>query len=236
MVSLLFMLAGMLQPGEKPAPRPAPPLIVEPGPYVGPAAPPADAIILLDGSSMTEWSRPGGEPAGWRVDGVPGGAMTIVPGTGSIVSKREFQDAQIHVEFMTPVNGGEGQDRGNSGVYIQGRYEIQVLDSYRSTTYPTGQCGAVYGQHVPQVNVCRPPGQWQTFDIIFRAARFDAAGAKTDNARVTVLHNGVLIHDNVEIRGITGGSIAPETRDAGPLYLQDHGHEVQYRNIWIRPL
>jgi hypothetical protein len=216
-------------------PLKAPP-VVDPGPYVGPATPPADAVVLFDGSSLDAWARQDGKPAGWALDRTPGGAMTIAPNSGSIVTRRSFGDAQIHVEFMTPVESGEGQDRGNSGVYLQGRYEVQVLDSYRNETYPDGQCGAIYGKHVPLVNASRPPGQWQTYDILYHAARFGPDGKKITHARVTVLHNGLLIHDNVEIPGPTGGAISPESAEPGPILLQDHGHEVKYRNIWVRPL
>lgn len=196
--------------------------------------PPSDAVILLGGDDLGGWTTRDGKPAGWTIaDGV----ATVKPGTGDIVSKHQFSDAQIHVEFMSPVPVvGEGQGRGNSGVYIQGRYEIQVLDSYENETYPNGQCGAIYGQHPPLVNASRPPGQWQTYDIVFRAARFDDAGKRTSPATLTVFHNGILIHDRAELKGVTGGSLLPESAAPGPLLLQDHGDLVKYRNVWIRPL
>jgi hypothetical protein len=161
--------------------------------------------------------------------------MTVAPKGGDILSKEAFGSAQIHVEFMTPVTSGRGQDRGNSGVYIQGRYEVQVLDSFQSETYPDGQCGAVYKQHSPLVNACRPPGEWQAYDIVFRAPTFES-GKKVANARLTVFHNGVLIHDDVELTGPTGAAGRGQEGPTGPLLLQDHGHEVKFRNIWIRSL
>jgi hypothetical protein len=231
MLSLIIVAALALQPA-----APPPPPVVTPGPFAGPVPPPSDAVVLFDGTSLDGWTRVDGSPPGWQAEGKPGGVMTIVPGSGSIISRVTFADAQVHVEFMTPAPAAQGQDRGNSGVYLQGRYEIQVLDSYQNQTYPTGQCGAVYGQHVPLVNACRSPGEWQTYDIVFRAPRFNEQGEKTRSARVTVFHNGVLIHNDAEVSGPTGAAPVKETPDPGPLFLQDHGHPVQYRNIWIRRL
>jgi len=213
----------------------APP-VVTPGPSGGMAPVPSDAVVLFDGTSSKGWTGRDGRAFGWRVEGKAGGSMTAAAGTGDIVSEKNIGDAQIHVEFMTPVVAGSGQDKGNSGVYIHGRYEVQVLDSYGNETYPDGQCGAIYKQYVPLVNACRKPGEWQTYDIVFHAARFDSDGKKTAGARATVIHNGVLIQDNVEIHGPTGGAIGQEEKPTGPLLLQEHGHEVQYRNIWYRPL
>jgi S-formylglutathione hydrolase FrmB len=212
-----------------------PPPVITPGAYPGLQPPPSDAVVLFDGTSVEGWSMREGKPARWKPEGVKGGSMTVIPGSGDIVSKEMFGDAQIHVEFMTPVTSGQGQDRGNSGVYLQGRYEVQVLDSFKNETYPDGQCGAVYKQYVPLVNACRPPGEWQTYDIVFHAATFEG-GKKAAPARVTVLHNGVLIQDNVELKGPTGGAIGETEAATGPLLLQEHGHEVKYRNIWYRPL
>ncbi len=219
------------------------PRVVTPGSASAPTAPPSDAVILFHGTDLGQWSTLKGEPAGWKAEGKAGGAMTIVPGSGSIVSKQSFGDAQIHVEFCTPDPGPAGreqptgQGRGNSGVYIQNRYEVQVLDSYRNSTYSDGQCAAIYKKHPPLVNACRPPGEWQTYDIIFRAARFDAAGKKTANARITVLHNGVLVQDNAEVDSPTGAAaLTSESPGPGPIYLQDHGNPVKYRNIWVRDL
>ncbi len=222
--------------------EPAEPRIVTPGAAPCMFAPPSDAIILFDGTNLDEWTvapdkDPSRGPAKWKPEGKRGGAMTIEPHSGSIVTKRTFGDAQIHVEFATPEKvEGDGQERGNSGVYLQGRYEVQVLDSFNNKTYFDGQCGAVYKQHAPLVNASRAPGQWQTYDIIFHAARFDPKGQKVSPARVTVLHNGVLIQDEATITGTTGGSLSPEGPGEGPLYLQDHGNPGRYRNIWMRPL
>ncbi len=227
------------QPAAKPvAQQPAdkePPIITPAPEQAQPTPPPSDAIVLFDGTNLDAWNHADGKPAQWIAEGKAGGCMTCKPGSGSILTKKNFGDAQIHVEFSTPTPAhGESQERGNSGVYIQNRYEVQVLDSYENKTYFNGQCGAVYLQHAPLVNACRKPGQWQTYDIVFHAPRTDATGKVTANARVTVLHNGVLIQDNAEITGPTGGG-QPGVGD-GPLHLQDHGNTVRYRNIWIRPL
>lgn len=235
----LVVAAGLrAQPA---APEDPQPRVVRPGDRAAaaPDAPPADAIVLFDGSSLDGFTHADGkQPAGWKVmQGVSYGFMECAPGSGSIISKHTFGDAQVHVEFATPSEVlGEGQGRGNSGVYLQGRYEVQVLDSFGNTTYPKGQCGAIYGQHAPLVNACRGPGEWQTYDIIFRAARFHADGTVAANATITVFHNGVLIHDHAEVRGTTGAAPGKQTPGDGPLYLQDHGNRVRYRNIWIRPL
>src|SRR4051812_37780794 len=238
----MIVLAALTAQPQNPAQSAlkAPP-VVKPGGYSGASpgvqAPPADAVVLFDGVSVDGWTTREGKPAGWEAEGKPGGTMTVAKGKGDIVSKQAFGDAQIHVEFKTPVETtGEGQDRGNSGVYLHGRYEVQVLDSYQNETYPDGQCGAIYKQHVPLVNVCRPQGEWQTYDIVFHPAKFDSAGKKTAPGRVTVVHNGVLIQDNAELYSPTGGAIGEDEKPTGPLLLQEHGHPVKYRNIWYRPL
>jgi len=204
---------------------------IEPGTLGGP---PSDAIVLFDGHDLTQWFDTTNGPARWKVeDGV-----ATINGTGYIHTRQLFGDCQLHVEWATPEEiKGDGQGRDNSGIILQGRYEIQVLDSYTNTTYFNGQAGAVYGQYAPLVNVCRPPGQWQTYDIIYHAPRFADDGAVRVPARVTVLQNGVLVQDNVEILGVTG--YPPKyTRHnlKEPLVLQDHGNPVRYRNIWIREL
>ncbi len=228
----LSLLLLAQPPAATAQPLKAPP-VVTPGPQPTMQPPPSDAVVLFDGSSLSGWATRDGKPAGWKLaDGI----MTCQPKTGDIVSAKTFGSAQIHVEFMTPVEEGEGQERGNSGVYIHGRYEVQVLDSYKSETYPDGQCGSIYKQHVPLANACRPQGQWQTYDIIFHAAAFDGSGKKTADARATVLHNGVLIQDNADIIGPTGGAIGQNETPTGPLLLQEHGHQVRYRNVWYRPL
>jgi len=214
---------------------PDPPAVIQPG--ASNADPPSDAIVLFDGTDFANWRHPGGEAVEWSIDD-EARAMTITPGAGPIVTKREFGAAQIHIEFATPepAEGDKGQNRGNSGVYVQARYEVQVLDSFENETYPDGQCGAVYGQHPPLVNASRPPGAWQTFDIIFRPAVLNEVDARVRPATMTVFHNGVLIHDHVEVKGPTVASMRGDEEGRGPLYLQDHGHAVRYRNIWIRPL
>ena len=209
------------------------PRTIDPGP---PGGPPSDAIVLFNGKDLSQWVGRDGGPAKWEVkDGV-----VTVNGTGSITTKQEFGDAQLHVEWATPSQvKGEGQERGNSGVYLQSRYEVQVLDSYQNKTYFNGQAGAVYKQYVPLVNACRKPGEWQSYDIVFHAPAFDEAGGVTRRATITVLHNGVLIQDNVQVQGTTTHEGEPRyTKHApkAPLQLQDHGNPVRFRNIWIRPL
>ena len=214
--------------------EPVPP-VVTPGDA---AAPPSDAIVLFDGSSLAEWesTRQGGGDAPWRIDG---DAMTVVGGSGGVRTRRSFGSIQLHLEFRTPAEvRGEGQGRGNSGVFFQERYEVQVLDNYENTTYPNGQVGSVYKQHIPLVNAARPPGEWQTYDIFYTAPHFDADGEVVRPAYVTVIHNGVLIQNHVEIRGPTEyiGLPSYEAHGPAPLMLQDHGNPVSFRNIWVREL
>jgi hypothetical protein len=193
---------------------------------------PKDAVVLFDGKDLSGWIRRGRDtPATWKVEG---GVMTA--GGGDIRTKQSFGDFQLHVEFRTPhMPNARGQARGNSGVYLQGSYEIQVLDSY-GLVPEKGDCGAIYGQAPPMVNACRPPEVWQSYDILFRAPRYDADGKLVEKPRVSVLQNGIWIHDNVAIEGATTASISRDLRGRGPILLQDHGNPVQYRNIWIRPL
>lgn len=217
-----------------PPPKTEPP-IVTPGRTSG--DPPSDAIVLFDGKSLSKWRSADSTPAKWTVRD---GYVEVAPGTGDIMTADSFGDCQLHIEWATPsVVKGEGQERGNSGVFLMGRYEIQVLDSYDNKTYFHGQAGAVYKQYAPLVNASRPPGQWQTYDIIFKSPKFDEQGKVTERARVTVLQNGVLIQNNVEIYGNTYNDrpayyIAHPSEQ--PLRLQDHGNPVRYRNIWIRRL
>lgn len=194
--------------------------------------PPKDAVVLFDGTDLSGWARRGsGAPATWKVEG---GVMTA--GGGDILTKQTFRDFQLHVEFRTPhMPQARGQARGNSGVYLQGSYEIQILDSY-GLEPRANDCGAIYGQAAPMVNACRPPEVWQSYDILFHAPRFDADGRQMAKARVSVLQNGVWIHDNVEINGPTTASARRDVREPGPILLQDHGNPVQFRNLWIRPL
>jgi 3-keto-disaccharide hydrolase len=200
----------------------------------GPGQAPADAIVLFGGDDASAFRHLDGAAVKWSV---ADGALTIKPGSGGIRSVAEFRAAQLHLEFASPAPAkGSGQGRGNSGVYLQGRYEVQILDSYENDTYPNGQCGAVYGQYPPLVNVCRPPGEWQSYDLIFHPPIFDEEGQKVENGTLTVLHNGVLIQDHVEILGSTTAAPLGEGPEPGPLWLQDHHNPVRYRNIWIRPL
>ncbi|HUU26417.1 MAG TPA: DUF1080 domain-containing protein [archaeon] len=193
--------------------------------------PPSDAVVLFGGESLAEWTYTDGKPAGWTL---VEGAMEVKG--GGIMTKKEFGDMQLHIEFATPAPAkGEGQDRGNSGVYIQGIYELQVLDSYENETYIDGMCGAIYLQYPPLVNSSRRPGEWQAYDIIFHAARFDEMGLVTKKATLTVLHNGVLIQDNIKIKATPGG-VRDTEGPCGPIFLQDHHHPVRYRNIWVREL
>ncbi len=217
------------------------PVVITPGTASTQDAPgkaPSDAIVLFDGKDLSQWvSKKDGSPAAWKVEN---GYFEVAPKTGDIQTKQGFGDCQLHVEFREPdPPKGEDQDRGNSGVFLMGQYEIQVLDSYNSKTYADGQVSAVYGQYPPLVNAARAPGQWQTYDIIWHGPRFDAAGKLTRPAHVTVFHNGVLTQDNVELTGPTGHHVRPPYKagsDKLPLALQDHNHPVRYRNIWLREL
>jgi hypothetical protein len=216
--------------GNRPQPR-----IVTPG--ANPGAAPSDATVLLG---------PGSDGSAWQMsDG--GGALTwplkdgeLQSAKGMIETKAQFTDFQLHVEFATPKDvKGEGQGRGNSGVFLLGQFEVQVLDSYQNKTYPDGQAAAMYGQYPPLVNASRGPGEWQTYDIIFTAPRFDNGGKLEKPAVVTVIHNGVVVHNATAYQGPTEHKIIkpylPETAK-GPIRLQDHGNPVHFRNIWIRPL
>lgn len=216
--------------------RPRPPVVV-PGEQQLPVDPPADAIVLFDGTDLSKWRSPDSQPAEWIVkDGV----MESVAGAGYLFSAQAFGDIQLHVEWASPAQvEGDSQGRGNSGVFLMGLYEIQVLDSYQNDTYPDGQASAIYGQYPPLVNACLPPGQWQAYDITFRRPRFYPDGSLAKPARISVLHNGVLVQDNVEPWGPTAWlEPLPYTPHADklPLGLQDHGNPVRYRNIWLREL
>ena len=218
---------------DRPQPR-----VVKPPAGTWTVPPPGDATVLFGGTDLSKWQKgdAGGAP-GWKVEH---GYMEVMPEAGGIVTREAFGDAQLHVEWMSPLPVvGEGQHRGNSGVFLMGRYEVQVLDSYGNITYPDGQAAALYGQYPPLVNVSRPPGEWQTYDIVFHRPRFDAAGKVTSPARLTVLHNGVLVQDNVVLSGPTADKARPPYErhaDRLPISLQDHGTKVRFRNIWIRDL
>jgi hypothetical protein len=195
---------------------------------------PENAVMLFNGKDLSNWRTRSGGPAGWKVaDGI----ITVEPRTGDIVTEQKFTDFMLHLEWMEPyMPDAKGQARGNSGVYLQGRYEVQVLDSYGIEVPGKGDCGAIYDQFAPLVNACRPPLEWQTYDVIFRAARLDDSGNVANQARVTLLQNGMVIHNNVELLGPTGGAMDDKVGEPGPLLLQDHGNLVKYRNIWIEEL
>lgn len=197
---------------------------------------PSDAIVLFDGTDLSQWTGRG-DVAQWKVED---GAMTVAGRTGDISTRQSFGDVQLHIEWRTPdVVSGEGQGRGNSGVFFMGRYELQVLDSYGNRTYSNGQAGSVYKQHIPLVNASRGPGEWQTYDIIFMAPRFASDGSLQSPATLTALHNGVLIQNHVTLKGGTSFVDQPSYTahpEKLPLRLQDHGNPVSYRNIWVREL
>lgn len=199
---------------------------------------PSDAIVLFDGTSATEWvsADNSSQPIEWTI---ADGALTVAPGKGGIRTKREFTDFQLHIEWRAPsVVKGDGQGRGNSGIFMQGLYELQVLDSYENPTYPNGQAASLYKQKIPLVNATRSPGEWQTYDVIWTAPRFNKDGVLISKARITVLHNGVLVQNNVELDGATEFIGLPKysAHGPGPIMLQDHGDLVSFRNIWIREL
>ncbi len=242
-LALLLFLPGACRPAQEPdewpvhsMERPRPP-VVDPGPPGPPAPPPSDAIVLMDGSNLDEWLSQAGDEPGWRVRD---GYVEVVGGTGSIRTRREFGDIQLHVEWAAPAEvTGEGQNRGNSGVFLMGRYEVQILDSWDNDTYPDGQSAALYGQVPPLVNASRPPGAWQTFDMVFRRPHFGEDGRVIRPARITLFHNGVLVHDNVAFTGITVHGREAEYRpheDRGPILLQDHGDPLRFRTVWAREL
>jgi len=205
----------------------AKPQVIDPGP---PGGPPSDAVVLFDGKDMSKWQG----ADNWTVkDGY------VTAGAGQVTSKDVFGDCQVHIEWASAEKvEGSGQGRSNSGVFLMGRYEVQVLDSYDNETYHDGQCGAIYKQHPPLVNACRKPGEWQTYDIIWKAPRFQD-GKLVSPATVTVLHNGVVVQHNFELVGDTPYDRPPAYQpheDQGPIALQYHGNPVRFRNIWVREL
>lgn len=216
------------------------PAVVDPGTessQVAPGRPPSDAIVLFNGMDLSQWRQEDGSPARWKLGN---GYFEVAPGAGDLYTRAAFGDCQLHVEFAEPnPPRGDGQDRGNSGVYLHGLYEVQVVDSYHNRTYPDGQAASIYGQFPPLVNVSRAPGQWQTYDIIFHGPRFGSSGELTRPARMTVLHNGVLVQDDAVLSGPTEHKRRPPYVPGPsklPLSLQDHSSPVRYRNIWIREL
>lgn len=220
--------------------RPQPP-VIDPGTVSTleqAGKPPSDAVVLFDGRDLSAWVSMDGSPTRWIAKD---GYMECVKGSGYVRTLQNFGDCQLHLEWATPVPAeGEGQGRGNSGLFFGlNCYEVQVLDSYRNKTYADGGAGSVYGQYPPLVNASRPPGQWQTYDVIYTAPRFDAAGQLLSPARLTVFHNGVLVQNNVELTGPTSwlqrAPYQPQPEKL-PISLQDHGNPVRFRNIWVREL
>ena len=239
-VSLLFISFNGSKKIAQPKPQdtevwsPVPPTVI---PSKNNAAP-SDAIVLFDGTNFNEWvnSKDKSE-AKWTLN--TDGSMTVKAKTGSIISKKEFGSIQLHLEWKSPEKiKGDGQGRGNSGVFLQNRYEVQILDNNNNQTYSNGQVGSIYKQSVPLAKASVPTGEWNTYDIIYHAPEFDAKGLKTKSATITVIHNGILVQDNFEIQGTTEYIGAPKNNAHGkaPIQLQDHGDEVSFRNIWVREL
>lgn len=215
--------------------RPYPPEVT-PGAAVG--APPSDAVVLFDGKDLSQWTMADGKPCRWKLED---GTMQVAAGTGSIISKQKFGDCQIHLEWQEDEKvTGRGQGRGNSGIYIMGLFELQILDSYKSATYADGQAGAVYGQWPPMVNPIRKPGEWQTYDIIFESPKFKD-GKLVSPAYVTLLFNGVMVHNHQKYNGPSAHASIEDYSPIpaeGSILLQDHGprEKLRFRNIWVRPI
>ena len=201
-----------------------------------PAPPPSDAIILFDGTDLSQWQRKNGKPAKWKIEDE---YVEVKFLSGSIWTKESFGDVQLHVEWSIPASiKGSGQHRGNSGIKFMGLYEVQILDSYENSTYPTGMAGAVYGQHAPLVNASRPTGKWQSYDIVFRRPRFDETGSLIKPAEITAFFNGILVQDHSEVAGPTKqrNPSYEAHPDRLPIMLQNHRSRVRFRNIWVRKL
>lgn len=200
-------------------------------------AAPSDAVVLFDGKDLSAWEGEQGGSAPWAV---ADGAVTVVPGSKGIRTKQRFCDIQLHMEWRTPADtrGFEGQQRGNSGIFLQEVYELQVLDSYDNPTYSNGQAASIYKQAIPLVNASRAPGQWQVYDVIWKAPRFSEGGGLVSPARITVLHNGVLVQNDTVVSGKTEyiGSPSYPPHGCAPISLQDHDAKVSFRNIWVREL
>ena len=247
LIRSLYVAAGLLatasvfaQAETDPARDPAKTEVWTPVPAVvstPPGKAPSDAIVLFDGKDVSAWEAEQGGRVPWRV---ADGALTVVPGSKGIRTRQRFCDIQLHVEWRTPTEtkGFDGQNRGNSGIFLQELYELQVLDSYNNPTYANGQAGSIYKQAMPRVNASRAPGQWQAYDILWKAPRFSPGGGLISPARITVLHNGVLVQDDTVLSGKTEYIGAPSYAPHGcaPLYLQEHDAKVSYRNIWVREL
>ena len=213
---------------------PVPPKVT-PGAVIG--QPPSDAVPLFNGQDLSNWESIKGGPADWKVGD---GEFVILPRSGSIQTKEKFGDVQLHVEWMVPVlpANRKGQDRGNSGIFLQGLYEVQVLDSLDNATYVNGEAGSIYKQYAPLVNAERHAGQWQSYDIVYLAPRFYNDGTLAEPARMTIFLNGVLVQNNVPLKGPTEYRGEPLYKPHGdaPLMLQAHNNEVHYRNLWLRTL
>ncbi len=216
--------------------RPKPPVIT-PGQLALPVAPPSDAVVLFDGNDLAHWRSEDGQPPRWVARD---GYFESVPNSGYLFTADAFGDIQLHLEWAAPLPAkGRSQGRGNSGVFLMGLYEVQILDSFENETYADGQAAAIYGQSPPLVNACLPPGEWQSYDIVFRRPRFAADGTLQSPARLTVIHNGVLVQDAFELWGPTAWLTHlpyQQHADRLPLSLQDHGNPVRFRNVWLRPL
>jgi hypothetical protein len=217
--------------------RPKPPVVTPGATFSDEAPAPSDAIVLFDGHDLSKWAGEKGKPQ-WKVQD---GFMEVAPHTGYIHTKEKFGDCQLHLEWAEPeVASSASQDRGNSGVFLQGIYEVQILDNYNNPTYADGYCGGLYGQSPPLANACKKPGAWQAYDIIFQAARFGADHKLIRPASITVLQNGVLLHHKQALLGPTGwrtlANYDKETPARAPIALQDHGNAVRFRNIWIRKI
>jgi len=214
------------------------PAVGSPPPSVLPVKPPAGAIVLFDGTDLSKWLQArDGSPAKWVVRD---GYFEVKAGTGDLRTRDGFGDVELHVEWASPnPPRGAEQGRGNSGVYLMSKYELQVLDSWENPTYADGMAGAIYGQYPPLVNAARRPGEWQSYDIVFRGPRFDSSGRLLRPATMTVRFNGVLVQDSVTLSGPTGHYSRPPYEahaDRLPILLQDHGDPVRYRNVWLREL
>ena len=218
--------------------RPQPRLVTTGASFSHLAPAPSDAVILFDGKQLVNWQQGDGSPAKWKIED---GYMEVAPKTGSIRTKNKFADFQLHIEFATPIKvDGNSQGRGNSGILLNGVYEIQVLDSYNNPTYPDGQCGGLYGQSPPLVNASKAPGQWQSYDIIFESPRWDKDSKIMKKASVTLIHNGVLLHHKKEYAGTTphranGNYDRPHPAEMY-IELQDHNNPMRFRNIWLRSI
>ena len=233
LILLTLTVAAQKDPKTTEVWSPEPKLVT---PATKPGDAPADAIVLFNGTSTNAWQHVKGGTVSWTIGE---NALTVKGGSGDIQTVQKFGDCQFHIEWRTPaIVDGEGQGRGNSGIFFMGRYELQILDSYNNKTYPNGQAASIYKQHIPLVNASKGPGEWQTYDVVFTAPRFSDNGSVLEPARITVFHNGILVQNNVTIWGHTEyiGSPTYEKHGKESIILQDHGNPTSFRNIWIREL